>query len=158
VNQAGQTVFGNKQVGNQTNKGLEVDLGWVQAVGPGRWSIYTTAYDADPQNERGAQPSRAVKTKYTAFTKYKFASGAAKGFEVGLGYSAVGSSPGVGFALMPSYELWSALAGYERGRYRITLNVDNLADQRGIMTGAEGPGLLALNPPLTWKVTTTWTW
>ncbi|MBL9206181.1 MAG: TonB-dependent receptor [Opitutaceae bacterium] len=158
VNQVGQTVFGNRQVGNQTNKGFEVDIGWVQAVGPGNWSTYGTVYEAEPKTERGLQPSRAVKTKYTLFSKYKFATGPAKGFEIGGGYSAIGSSPGVGFPLLPAYELWSGLIGYEMGRYRIMLNVDNLADKHGIMTGAEAPGLLALNPPRTWKLTTTWTW
>jgi len=157
-NAAGQTVFGNKQVGNQTSKGFEVDIGWVQPVGPGNWSIYATGYNADPKNELNVQPSRAVKTKYTLFSKYKFVTGPSKGFVIGGGYSSVGSSPGVGFALIPSYELWSGLLGYERGHYRFTLNVDNLADKRGVITGAEAPYSLALAPPITWKLTTTWNW
>jgi iron complex outermembrane receptor protein len=158
TNQAGQSVFGNKQVGNQTNKGFESDIGWIQAVGPGDWSTYVTAYSSDPKSEKGLQPSRAVKTKYTVFTKYRFTAGAVKGLAGGFGYSEVGSSPGVGFATMPAYHLCSAFLGYSVGQYQVVLNVENLENKRGVMTGAEGPGLLALAPPLTWKVTTSRTW
>jgi len=70
----------------------------------------------------------------------------------------VGSSPGVGFATMPAYSLCSGFIGYSKGRYRYILNADNLEDKHGIMTGAEGPGLLGLAPPLTYKFTASRSW
>jgi len=158
VNAAGQTIFGNKQVGNQTNKGFEADIGWVQTLGPGEWSTYVTAYSADPKNEAGLQPSRAVKTKYTALTKFLFQGGNAKGLEVGFGYSEVGASPGIGFPKIPAYSFVTGFASYSFGKYKAAINANNLEDKRGIITGAEGPGLLGLAPPLTYNLTISRKW
>ncbi len=157
-NLAGLFVFGNAQVGQISNKGFEAEMGWVQPIGPGEWSTYATGYSASPKDVNGNQPHAAVKEKYTAFTKYGFTTGPAKGFEAGIGYSDIGASPGVGFATMPAYSLWTAFAGYSWKHYKLTFNADNLLDKKGIITGAEGPGLLALNPPFSFKVTIARTW
>jgi hypothetical protein len=92
------------------------------------------------------------------FTKYKFGVGPKKYIEIGFGYSEVGASPGVGFATIPAHSSLGGFMSYTKGHYKLVLNADNLQDKRGIMTSAEGPGLVALAPPLTFKVTASRTW
>ena len=154
----GNLVFGNAQVGKQTNKGFEADIGWVQKIGTNDWSTYATAYSADPLGTDGLQPSRAIKEKYTLFTTYKLKAGALKGFSIGGGATYVGDSPGVGFPTIPAYKLFSGYLSYARDNYSVSVNIDNLANKRGIITGAEAAGSLALAPPRTIKVTVSTKW
>lgn len=154
----GLLIFGNALVGKELNDGWEIDGGWVQAAGPGECSIYGTAYLGNPRNALGAQPSSAIKRKYTVFIKYEFKSGPLQGFQFGGGRSQVGESPGVGFAKMPGYSLISAYLAYQKGRNRFAVNVNNLADERGVIIGAEGVGFLYLAEPRRVKFSYTRTW
>lgn len=154
----GILVFGNAQVGKQTNKGLEADLGWVQKIGPNELSIYCTIYSSDPLGADGLQPSRAVKEKYTLFTIYSVKSGELKNISIGAGTTFVGESPGVGFPKIPAYHLLGGYISYTKNSYRLSVNIDNIKDKRGIITGAESMGLIGLAPPRTIKVTVTKKW
>lgn len=154
----GLLVFGNAQVGKELNKGWEADIGWVQGIGPGEWSIYATGYGANPKNAKGEQPSSAIKKKYTAFSKYQFKAGPLNGVEAGFGYSYVGDSPGTGFPLMPAYTLCSAFVGYSTGRHHVIVNVENLADRRGVIIGSEAVSYLSIAEPRRIRVTYSRTW
>ena len=61
----GQLIYGNAQVGKQTNKGVEADVGYVIDVGTNELALFGTFYRANPLNATGSTPSSAVKVKNT---------------------------------------------------------------------------------------------
>jgi len=154
----GQLVIGNAQVGKETNKGFEADVGWMQAIGPGTLSTYGTLYAADPRGATGAQPQAAIKEKYSIFSKYGWRTGALKGFQLGAGASYQGSAPGTGFAESPAFTLYSAYASYTLGRWKYVLNVDNLTDKRDAILGSEANYLVYLAAPRSFKLTVSTSW
>ncbi|MBL9215397.1 MAG: TonB-dependent receptor [Opitutaceae bacterium] len=149
---------GTAQVGRETNAGFEAEFGWVQPGVAGIWSSYVTAYNASPKTVEGAQPSSAIKEKYTFFTKYQLNVGQLKGVYFGGGISYTGGSPGTGFAFMPAYTMASLLLGYNTENWRMSCNIDNVADKRDAIIGSEGPNSVYLANPRAFKVSVTRTW
>ena len=132
----GLLVTGNVQTGKQTNKGWEFDGGWAQPIGRDLLSLYGTFYSADPLSERNVQPVLAPKTKNSLFIKYAFGENALKGAYFGGGYVHTGSSPGVGFPNQPANTQYNAMAGFAWPRWKLSLNVTNLTDERVIVGSA----------------------
>lgn len=143
----GLLIFGNAQVGKETNKGYEAEFGYTGRIEKGDWSNYISYYAGDPKNKDGLQPSSAVKGKWTYFSKYQLTEGAWKGFMIGGGVSSYDGSPGTGFPWMPGYTMYSALMGYGRKSWQVTLNISNLTDIRDALIGSEGVGFAYLAAP-----------
>lgn len=154
----GQLTVGQAQVGKETNKGFEMDLGYVHKAERGEWSTIATAYSANPKNAEGFTPSGSPKNKYTLFSKFHFKGGALDGFSVGAGMSHTGEQPGTGFPTIPPYTIYTAVAGYEWGNWKAWINVDNATDKKGILLGAQGRVYAFVGDPLTAKLTLSRRW
>ena len=154
----GILIYGNAAVGKQTTTGVEADFGYVAKLGEDEWSTFVTYYSADPKTSVGLQPSSAVKSKHSLFTKFSFNGGALKGLRLGGGVSHVGGSPGVGFAWMDAYTTYSAFIGYQRKHWSLGFNADNLTNKKDILVGSEGTNFLQLAPPLNYRTTLSFQW
>jgi outer membrane receptor protein involved in Fe transport len=156
----GQLIYGNAQVGKQTNKGVEADVGYVIDVGTDELPLFGTFYRANPLNATGSTPSSAVKVKNTLVVKYTPGSGALKGFHFGGAVSHYGGSPGTGFPWMPAYTLYDAFFGYgsKATHWYVDVAVDNLANKKDYYIGSEGSFAAYLGEPLSFRTTIGYKW
>lgn len=134
----GQLIVANAQVGQETNKGFEADIGYVHEFQNGSWLNLMTAYYADPRNAEGRPATSAPKTAYTYFSRVTFNEGSLNGFSIGGGFSYTGEQAGAGFPVIPSYTMFSGLLGYRVGPWQAQLNIDNLANNKGVLFGSQG--------------------
>lgn len=153
----GLLVTGNVQTGKQTNKGVELDAGWVQPIGKDVLSLYGTVYSAKPLNELNVQPVLATKKKNSLFVKYAFGAGPLKSFHLGGGFVSTGSSPGVGFPEQPANTQYNASAGFSWKQWRIRVNGDNLTDER-VIVGSSAVFSANVARPRTYKLTVSTGW
>jgi iron complex outermembrane receptor protein len=154
----GQIVFGNVQSAEETNKGVELDIGTVLKVGPGQWLTMATYYNANPRNAVGVRPARVVTYKGSLFSKYEFLQGPIKGFSFGGGIADFGESIGTGIPLQPAYHLYTATIGYRRERWSAVLLIDNLTDERDAITGSEASFSVYTARPRDVRLTVNYRW
>ncbi|MDB6095469.1 MAG: TonB-dependent siderophore receptor [Verrucomicrobia bacterium] len=154
----GILVFGNQQTGKQTNKGVEVDMGTQLDLGPGQLLGFATYYNADPKDETGMKPARAVSTKMTLFMRYEFKTGPVKGFSIGAGRSEFGSQIGTGIPLEPGYTLYSATLGYTKKNWSVIVNFDNVTNVKDAILGSEANFSVNTERPFSTKVSFAYHW
>ena len=154
----GQIVPGTLQVGKQTNKGVEMDIGTALEIGDGELLGFATYYDADPRAETGQHAPRAVSYKGSIFVKYEFKRGSLKGFSFGGGLSDFGDQIGTGIPLEPGYTLYNAVLGYKTKRWSLTLNMDNLTNETDAIVGSEANFAVTTARPFDARMTYSYHW
>jgi len=121
-------LVGQLQSGTTTSKGYEMDWAWqpTEAV-----TLVASLGDLTSEDEKGiATRGISQGLNWKVFGKYAFGAGKLKGLAVGAGYVYNNRAAGDGNAsfFLPDYGLWDGFLAYERGRWRLQLNVTNLAD------------------------------
>jgi outer membrane receptor for ferric coprogen and ferric-rhodotorulic acid len=122
-------IAGQVQSGFIKSRGYEMDLGY-QPID--EFTLIAGLGNLRSKDEKGIQ-ARGVSqgVNWKIFGKYNFLRGPAKGFTAGLGYvfNNKSAADGNGVIILPSYHLWDGLIGYGKDRWRVQLNVSNLADK-----------------------------
>ncbi|PIG95279.1 TonB-dependent siderophore receptor [Gloeocapsopsis sp. IPPAS B-1203] len=148
------------QTGEQQSRGIELDV--TGEISPG-WSIiagyaYTNAeITEDNTYEVGNQINNVPNHAFNIWTTYEIQQGSLQGLGFGLGLFYVGDREGDldnSFSL-PSYFRTDAALFYNRGQFRVALNVRNLFDIRYFET-AEGDLRVFPGEPLTLLGSVSW--
>lgn len=137
---------------SQRTKGVEASL---DARVTDQWHILAnvTAQDAvitnNPQGitSVGNHPQGVPAYMANLWTTYQFSIAGVRGFQVGAGlnYRDVTFSDITNKNSVPSYVIGNAMLGYEAQTWGVTLNVDNITDQR-YFVAANGAGAFVGNP------------
>ena len=128
INDDGLVFF---EVGNQqTNQGIEVDLGFKPLP---NLTIITTYYAGDLVDQDGAKTRNVIDNSYSFLAKYDFTEGPLTGFSAGINYYKQGlrTSP-VPFA---PYDVWGATFAYQKDQWRIRVQIENLEDENYVFGG-----------------------
>ncbi|MBE9193658.1 TonB-dependent siderophore receptor [Gloeocapsopsis crepidinum LEGE 06123] len=148
------------QTGEQQSQGIELDV--TGEILPG-WNIiagyaYTNAeITEDNTYDVGNQINNVPNHAFNIWTTYEIQSGSLQGLGFGLGLFYVGEREGDldnSFSL-PSYFRTDAALFYNRGQFRVALNVRNLFDIRYFET-AEGDLRVFPGEPLTLLGSVSW--
>jgi len=148
------------QVGEQQSQGIDFDI--TGEILPG-WNIiagyaYTNAeITEDNTYEVGNQINNVPNHAFNIWTTYELQTGSLQGLGFGLGLFYVGEREGDldnSFSL-PSYVRTDAAIFYNRGQFRVALNVRNLFDIRYFET-AEGDLRVFPGEPLTLLGSVSW--
>ncbi|MBW4646859.1 MAG: TonB-dependent siderophore receptor [Goleter apudmare HA4340-LM2] len=123
----------NIQVGEQTSKGIELDI--VGQITPG-WNVIATYGHTDARVTRdnrlpvGNRLENVAENTASLWTTYELQQGNLKGLGFGLGLYYVGDRPGDanGSFILPSYFRTDASVFYKQDNWRVGLNVRNLFD------------------------------
>lgn len=137
---------------SQRTKGVEASL---DARVTDQWHILAnvTAQDAvitnNPQGitSVGNHPQGVPAYMANLWTTYQFSIAGVRGFQVGAGlnYRDVTFSDITNKNSVPSYVIGNAMLGYEAQTWGVTLNVDNITDER-YFVAANGAGAFVGNP------------
>ncbi|WP_017652819.1 TonB-dependent siderophore receptor [Fortiea contorta] len=121
------------QVGEQTSKGIELDI--VGQIAPG-WNVIATYGYTDARVTRdndlpvGNRLQNVAENTASLWTTYELQQGNLKGLGFGLGLYYVGDRPGdfQQSFILPSYFRTDASLFYKQDNWRIGLNVKNIFD------------------------------
>lgn len=155
----GDTPTTQRQIGEVTVNGFEIE----GAANLPAWDLtaqYTymdateTSDAADRAAHRGQQLASIPKHSASAWAVHKLDAYGLPGLRLGAGARYIGTtSDGTGHLQIPSVTLVDVLIGYDRGPWRVALNVTNLADKDYIATcldrgdcwfGAQRRGVLSV--------------
>lgn len=146
---------GRDQQGEEKNKGYEFDIGLNLQSPMGPLQAIATYYKGDIRNAVNQKPLGAVDDTWSLFAAQTVSHGPLQGLKIGGGLFRKGSVPfsapaPIGVFRGPAYTTSSAFVTYIKGKYRLTLNVDNVADKKFI-EGGENATWLIVNPGRTFK-------
>ncbi|MGF1987908.1 MAG: TonB-dependent siderophore receptor [Nostoc sp. ZfuVER08] len=121
------------QVGEQTSKGIELDI--VGEITPG-WNVIATYGYTDARVTRdndlpvGNRLQNVAENTASLWTTYELQQGNFKGLGFGLGFYYVGDRPGdfQESFILPSYFRTDAALFYKQDNWRLGLNIKNLFD------------------------------
>jgi outer membrane receptor protein involved in Fe transport len=150
-----------------TNKGYEIDV--VGGITK-NLTILGSFTDMKLRDAFGRRRRNIPDTTLNAMLKYGFSEGALKGASVFAGVTHVGNQAGEDPSITatalgvvaqvsfysPARTIYNAGASYERGRYRLNLNIDNVTDEETIWQPS-GRFSLSPYPGLNVRLTTTYT-
>ncbi|MBL9214595.1 MAG: TonB-dependent receptor plug domain-containing protein [Opitutaceae bacterium] len=154
-------VSGVRQDGEETNKGYEADIGLSFPTPAGPLQTILTYYKGDQKNAAGALPNGVTNDMWSVFVAQTVSKGPLKGLRLGAGSVHKGPIPwglATGAAAAwtaASYTTTDAFVTYSRDRYRLAVNVDNVADKRFSEGGGDSTWV-HLNPGRTFKFTCTY--
>ncbi|MSU48450.1 MAG: TonB-dependent receptor [Opitutus sp.] len=116
------------QQARQVTKGIEGDVVLNLVAG---WDLTLSGASMDISLPTGLLPRNAPEKTAAAWTRYKFSSGALKGWVVGGGWNWQGRSPSEvsNLIFFPAFSTIDAFTQYAWKRYRFSLNVSNLGDE-----------------------------
>lgn len=130
---------GAKTDGKQTNAGYDVSLNLHRKFKGAEADIVANVYQGDIANEFGLKPVYAVNNTFGVFGTVRFRDGVVAGWRLGGGVAYKGErigpnlTNGQGATRFPEYTVARAMVGYQRKKFDIQLNVENLEDEKYIV-------------------------
>lgn len=123
----------SKQTGEVRSRGVELEakgeiLSGLAVIAAYAYTDAHTTRSEDPE-EVGQRPVGIPYHQASLWGDYRFRNWGLPMLHVGLGARYVGHSPSPHAGGTPSYVVMDMLAAIEQGRWRLALNVDNLADK-----------------------------
>lgn len=137
--------------GKQLNTGWEVDL----AFQPIRnWSTVLTFYSGDIRSPEGDRIVNTIDESASAMTKYTFDQGRLAGLSIGANWfrSGVRWHPASAGGGWPAYDIYNAFVSYGRGKWRVSLNIDNLEDEYYSSGGFLPLQWADIGQPRSWRI------
>jgi iron complex outermembrane receptor protein len=145
-------LVGQLQTGATTSKGYEMDWAWQPTD---EVTLVASLGDLTSEDENGiATRGISQGLNWKLFGKYTFTKDRLKGLTLGAGYVYNNRAAGDGNAsfFLPAYGLWDGFVAYARDKWRVQLNVTNLADELYV-AGAVSNQFVSAGRPREYRLT-----